>query len=73
MKKRSENSEAKTIAVDKVVYLRKKEPTTIGVIDEEMQRKFPRLAVLSTQVVTLPKDNGHEVIRDSEPNLTHGR
>jgi len=72
-KKNPTENKDKTITVGRVMNLRNKENRTIAVIDEEMQKKFPRLAILSTQTV-LSQGNGHlQLIKDSEPKLFHDR
>jgi hypothetical protein len=71
-KKNPTENKDKTITVGRVINLGDKENKTIAVIDKEMQKKFPRLAVLSTQTV-LQKDGHLQLIKDSEPKLVYDK
>jgi hypothetical protein len=62
----------KTIFVGRAINILKK-PNEIAVIDEETQKKFPRLAVLSTQTIPVSNENDLQRIKDSEPKLFHDR
>jgi hypothetical protein len=73
-KKRSPENKRKTIPIGKVILLRNNENTAIAVIDKKMQRRFPRLAVLSTQTVPVKNQKNHlEQIKDSEPKLLYDK
>jgi hypothetical protein len=73
-KKNPTENKGQTITVGRVMNLRNKENRMIAVIDEEMQKKFPRLAILSTQTVSASQRNNHlQLIKDSEPKLLYDR
>ena len=62
----------KPIIVNRAINLSKKNEA-IAVIDKKLQRKFPRLAVLSTQTLRISKKKGLQPIKDSEPKLLHDK
>jgi len=64
----------KTIPIGKVIRLRNNKNAAIAVIDKKMQKKFPRLVVLSTQILPIKNSKNHlEQIKDSEPKLLHDK
>jgi hypothetical protein len=73
-KKRSPENKKKTISVGKTIRLRNNENAAIAVIDKKMQKKFPRLVVLSTQILPIRNPKNHlEQIKDSEPKLLYDK
>jgi hypothetical protein len=73
-KKRSPENKKKTIPIGKTIHLRNNENTAIAVIDKKIQEKFPRLVVLSTQILPIRNPKNHlEQIKDSEPKLLYDK
>lgn len=75
-KKGAASTKGATIKVENAIIFRQQEdrPENLIVVDEEMQKKFPRLAVLPTQTIPVSdKNNFRAILRDSEPKLQHDR
>ena len=73
MKKKDPAGKTGTISVNRAINISKK-PNEIAVIDERIQKKFPRLVVLSTQVIRASEENDfRQIIKDSEPKLIHDK
>ena len=79
MKKREAGSTRDTvITVEEILRFRRKKemPTRVVVVDEETQKKFPRLLVsstLTTQVLTGDNPGAIKNYRASEPKLIHDK